>query len=390
MKVIDTAIGGDSIRRQAQPFPQRMGCAVHVGANFSHRWLCYEASDNLRRPGHQHWIKCPYSNPSALTHPDIASYLEDSRITGIVYQATWRALETSQGVYDFSKITAALDRCAVLGKRMIVRVVCKVYTQDITDPGSAIPLPAKLGVPDYIAADNGVYGGTAFRGGIYPVYLGGTGVGWGAQFETAAVLTRWRALVTAAGAAFGNHSAFDGWIGPDESARSSFNGSSLPAGHSFATISGANRAVYQHDAATFGAAKCWPCVNYVDSEKSLATANDDTVGEMQWAAQQGYNVAFSDIYRMPDEATAFMQPVYWTDARTSLAQGRRVLSHVDLLSLDANDAGLPRRMFDCAIQSYRLGSDITAWHYFVSNSTDRAAYWAAQQAAMDATTAFRT
>lgn len=391
MKVVNTTLGGDGNRRPASgDFPKNVSVALSLGANFSHRWLCYDSADNLRRPGHQHWIKAPYFNCFSLTHSDIASYLEDPRISGIVYLATWRVLETSQGVYDFAKVIAALDRCAVLGKKMIVRVVAKVYYGNITDPGGAIPVPGNLNIPDYLLSDSATYGGTAFRGGVYPVYLGGSGVGWGAQFETTAVLNRWKALVTAAGAAFGNHAAFAGWTGPDESTRSAWNGSSLPSGLSFATVSGANRAIYQHDAATFGAAKCWPCMNYIDSEKSLAIANDDTAAELIWAVQQGYNLALSDTYPMPETATVFMQPAYWADYRASMAEGRKALTHVDLLSLGANDAGLPDRMRRCAVQTYRLGSDITAWHYFVSNATDRAAYWAAQQAAIDATLAFRT
>jgi hypothetical protein len=370
-------------------WPINTGTAINLGTNFSNQWLCYEPVDNLRMIDHEHWIKCPYFNPSSLTHSDVASYLEDPRISGIVYLATWRAIETSFGVYDFTKIIAALNRCAILGKKMIVRVVCKVYYGNITDPGGAIPLPANLNVPDYLPLDSATYGGTSFRGGIYPVYLSGTGVGWGAQFETSNVLDRWKALVTAAGAAFGNHSAFYGWAGPDESTRSSYNGTALPAGHSFATVSSANRLIYQHDAITFGASKCWPVINYIDSEKSLSVANVDTIAEQSWAAQQGYNIAFSDTYPMPETATIFMQPAYWNDIRAQMVTGRKVLSHVDLLSIGANDSGLSDRMKRCAIQTYRLGSDITAWHYFVSNSTDRAAYWAAQQAAIDATTEFR-
>src|SRR5690606_9598903 len=138
-----------------------------------------------------------------------------------------------------------------------------------------------------------------------------------------------------------------------------------------------------------GASLCYPCLNYIDSTASLATANDATIDEQIWAAEQGYNIAFSDIYPMPETATIFMQPVYWNDIRASMASGRKILSHVDLLSLGSNDSGLSARMMRCATQSYRLGSDITAWHYFVSDSADRAVYWAALQAAMDATTAYR-
>jgi hypothetical protein len=385
MRVIETSIAGDGVRKPVGAWPSNSGSAINLGTNFSNRWLCYEPSDNLRRAGHQHWIKGPYFNVSSLTHGDVASYLEDPRISGIVWLATWRALETSQGVYNFTAMLAALDRCSALGKQMIVRVVAKVYTGNITDSGAAIPLAANLSVPNYIPSDSGTYGGTANRGGIHAVYLGGAGVGWGAQFESAAVMVRWKALVTAAKAAIGNHAAFAGWIGPDESTRSAWTGSALPAGLTFATVSAANREIYQHDATTFGADKCYPCINYIDSTATISAANDATIAEQTWAAQQGYNIAFSDIYPIPDRATTFMQPVYWNDVRAQMANDRKIISHVDLLSVTPNDSDLSARMMRCATQSYRLGSDITAWHYFVSNSTDRSAYWAAQTAAMDAT-----
>lgn len=389
MRVLETATAGDGVVKPVGGWPSNGGCAINLGGNFSNRWLCYEPNDYLRRSGHQHWIKSPYNNVSSLTHADVASYLEDARISGIVWTVTWRALETSLGVYDFTKLTAALDRCAVLGKSLIVRVIAKVYTGNITDSGAAIPLAANLALPDYIPSNSGTYGGTSNRGGIYAVYLGGTGVGWGAQFENAAVMVRWKALVTAAKAAIGSHAAFAGWIGPDESTRSAWTGSALPAGLTFATVSAANREIYQHDATTFGADKCYPCVNYIDNTAALSSANDATIAEQTWAAQQGYNIAFSDVYPIPEAATVYMQPVYWNDVRASMTGGRKILSHVDLLSVTPNDSDLGARMLRNATQSYRLGSDITAWHYFTGNSTDRAAYWAAQKAAIDATQAYR-
>lgn len=390
MRVLETTLGGDGVRRQVGQFPTGMAQALNLGPNFSHRWLCYDEADSLRRAGHQHWIKYPYSSAmNPLTHVDIASYLEDPRISGIMYLVRWRLLETSFGTYNFAPVIAALNRCQALGKRMIVRVVCKVYDGNITDPGGAIPVSGNIAIPDYIPADSATYGGTAFRGGIYPVYIGGTGLGWGAQFENAAVMARWKALVTAAGAAFGNHPAFAGWTGPDESARSAWNGSSLPAGMTFATVSSANREIYQHDATTFGASKVWPCINYIDSTAALPAANDATIAEQTWAAQQGYNIAFSDTYPVPENSTVFMQPVYWNDIRSQMTAGRQVMATVDQLSLGADDADLPQRMIRCARQTYRLGADITVWHYFTSNASLRTAWWDAQRAAIDATTAYR-
>jgi len=383
MQVLETD-SVDGVRRPVGGWQAGAGTAINLGGNFSNRWLSYSLADNIRASGHENWIKSPYNN-SSLTHADSAAFFEDSRIRGVVWTVQWRTLETSLGVYSFTSALAALNRAAALGKKVIVRVVAKTYSGNILDSDAAIPLAANLGVPNYIPSDSGTYGGTSNRGGLYPVYLGGVGVGWGAQFETAAVRDRWTALVTAAQAAIGSHAAFAGWIGPDESARSSYNGASLATGHSFETVSTANRDIYAHDIATFGVSRCWPCINYVDSEKSLATANNDTIAEQTWTAQQGVNIAHSDTYPMPETASVFMQPVYWSNVRSSMTSGRKILTHVDLLSLGENDSGLSDRMLRCARQTYRLGSDITAWHYFVADSVIRAAYWAAQTAAMDAT-----
>ncbi len=388
MRVLDTAVGGDSVRRVVGGWPAvAVEHAINVGSAFNDRWLIYERGDNKRVSGHQHWLFAPFDDCSLTANADVKSYIEDPRISGIVYRTTWRSLETSSGVYNFddaglftSNIVSALDRCQVLGKKLIVRCMAKVYTGNITDGAGAIPLPANLNVPDYIPADSATYGGTAFRGGIYPVYISATGVGWGAQFETTAVLNRWKALVTAACARFGSHPAFAGWIGPDESTRSCYNGSGYPAGLTFATTSAANRLIYAHDIATWGASKCWPVFNYVEGGTV-----DEQITEHRWIGQQAANVAFSDIFRMPEQASTLMQPAYWSAIANYLQPGRQILSHVDLLSMGANDSGLTARMIANARQSYRLGSNITAWYPYGVSVGGNAAYWAAIQAAIDAT-----
>lgn len=376
MRVIESETVGGAVR-PVGGYPADNVTALYLGSNFSNRFLCYSESDSRRRPGHEHWILAPYRN-SYVLHADVDPYLTSEQIAGIVWTVTWRTLEPTQGNYDWTLLNHALNRCQALGKRCIVRVFAKTYSGGFSDPAGAIPAAGNLAVPDYIASDNATYGGAAYRGGIYPVYLSGSAVGWGAMFERAAVMARWKALVTAAKANIGGHPAFAGWIGPDESTRSAWNGSSLPAEISFATVAAANREIYAHDIATFGVDRCWPCINYIDNTATPATANDQTIAEQAWAAQQGCNVAYSDTFPMPETANAFMQPVYWSDIRASMAPGRQILVHVDRLSLGANDTGLTSRMYRCAVQTYRLDADITAWAYWSSNSTDREAYWAAQ------------
>lgn len=359
-------------------YPQDNTTALYLGANFSNRFLCYTESDARRRTEHEHWIMAPYRDSWVLHPTEVDPYLTSDQIRGIVWTATWRALEPTEGGYDWTQLIRTLDRCQELGKRAIIRVFAKTYSGGFSDPAGAIPSSGNLPVPDYIPSNPATYGGAAYRGGIYPVYLGGSPVGWGALFERAAVMMRWKALVTAAAAAIGNHPAFAGWIGPDESTRSAWNGSGLPAEISFATVSAANREIYQHDIATWGSGKCWPCINYIDNLATPAVANDQTIAEQVWAAQQGANIAYSDTFPMPETANAFMQPVYWSDIRASMVAGRQILVHIDGLSLGANDAGLTNRMYRCALQTYRLGADITAWAYHSSNPADRAVYWAAQ------------
>lgn len=383
MQVIESeVVGGD--RKPVGGFPSENSMALFVGSNFSNRFLCYEESDNQKRAGHENWILAPYRSSNVLSS-DVLPYLENEQISGIVWTVLWRTLEPTEGSYSWTLLDSLLSKCQELGKKCIVRVFAKTYSGGFSDPAGAIPVAGNMAVPDYIASDNATYGGAAFRGGIYPVYLSGSPVGWGAQFENTAVLNRWKALVSAARARIGGNEAFHGWIGPDESTRSAWTGSALPSGISFATVSAANREIYEHDLSEFGAAKCWPCINYIDNTATPATANDQTIAEQVWAAQQGLNVAYSDTFPMPDTANAFMQPVYWSDVRASMASGRKILVHVDGLSLGANDSGLTSRMYRCAIQTYRLGADITAWAYWSSNSTDRAAYWAAQLEAMSST-----
>lgn len=354
-----------------------------MGANQSNRWLCYTEYDNLRRAAHQHWYVTTYDNAS-LTNPAETLYLLDSRIQGVVWRCNWAAFEASLGVYDFLTLTSALQRASLAGKQLVARLWCKTY-YGYDNPGGTIP--TYLNIPAYIATDNATYGGAAFRGGIYPVYLSGAASGWGPFFETPAVMTRMKALLTAMAAAVQAspyYSAFAGISAPDESTRSAYNGSGLPAPITEAATTQANKDIYTHCASVFGADKVWPVINYVDSENSIATANVNTRALADWSVAQGYNFSFSDVFRIPSQV-ASSQPVYWMN-RPAVATGRKVMVTIDQLSHGADDAGLTAREIENAQQSYRLGADITAWFPYPAGGAN---YWTAIKAAIDATTAFR-
>lgn len=372
-----TTVGG--VLRPASTFPDEMECCIFNGQQY----LCYSNADRFRKAGHEHWMMAPFKNASLL-NAEVAPVIEDARISGIVWTTDWRTLETSLGVYSFSSMLTQLNRCLALGKRMIVRVIAKTYSGAYTDPGAANPTP--LALPDYIVNDNATYGGAQYRGGIYKVYLSGSPVGWGAQFEADAVRTRWKALVSAAATAIGSHAAFAGWIGPDESARSSWTGSALPTGITQAAVIAANQDIWANDAVLFGTAKVWPNINYIDSTETIAASNQATIDLQAWCAAQSMNIALSDTYLVPGSVTQYLQPVYFSTPRADLAAERKHLVHIDLLSLGANDAGLGQRMIDLARQSYRLvGAGITAWNPYVASAGGNAAYWTAMQAAIDAT-----
>jgi len=372
-----TTVGG--VLRPTATFPDEMECCIFNGQQY----LCYSNADRFREAGHEHWMMAPFKNASLL-NAEVAPVIEDARISGVVWTTDWRTLETSMGTYNFTSMLTQLARCQALGKRMIVRVLAKTYSGAYTDPGGANP--TTLALPDYIVDDHATYGGSANRGGIYKVYLSGSPVGWGAHFETEAVRTRWKALVSAAEIAIDGASAFAGWAGPDESTRSAWTGSGLPAGITQAAVIASNQDLWAHDAETFGASKVWPVVNYVDSLESITASNQAAIDLQAWCATQGMNVALSDVYLVPGSVTQFLQPVYFSTPRSDLAAGGKHLVHIDLLSLGANDAGLGQRMIDLARQSYRLvGAGITAWNPYVASAGGSAAYWTAMQAAIDAT-----
>lgn len=347
------------------------------------KYISYNAEDELPNVGHENWLLAPYRGASMGAGSETLPLMEDVRIKGIVWTTDWRTLETSEGVYNFAPTLRALDQALSLGKKLIVRVYAKTYSGAFTDPAAANP--TTLLVPDYIVDNPAVYGGAAYRGGIYKVYSGGVAVGWGPVFETAAVRARWKALVTAAGAAIGSHAAFAGWMGPDESTRSAYTGSGLPAEINQAAVIAANQDIWTHDISVFGSIKVWPVINYIDSTETIAVSNQATIDLQTWVATQGMNIAVSDTYRVPEKVTRYLQPVYYSLPRNDLAANRKTLVHVDLLSLGANDAGLTERMIETARQAHRLGADITVWNPYPVSAGGHANYFVAQKVGMDAT-----
>lgn len=355
-------------------------------------YVSYTYNERLRKQGHQHWMMAPYKN-AYLFNANIAPIIEDSRISGIVWLTDWRSLETSKDTYSWTSLDSALNRCAALGKKLIIRCIAKTYSGTVTDTGSAVVTP--LAVPDYIATDPATYGGVMYKSGLYPVYISAVQVGWGAFLENDAVRARWKLLVEAIYAHAGSHAAFAGWIGPDESTRSAYTGSGLPAGMTSTTIVAANKDMWTHDMALFGASKMWPVVNYIDSTDTISVSNQTAVDMQTWCINQGMNISVSDTYVLDKNSgafklTQFLQPVYYSTPRPDIATERKHLVHVDLLSLGANDGTLGQRMIDTAIQTYRLGADITAWNPYTADAGGNAAYWTAMQAAIDATTAYRS
>jgi len=345
-------------------------------------FLSYAWKDSQRPSGHQHWMLAPFKTASLL-NSEIAPIIEDARISGVIWTMDWRQAETSFGIYNFTSLINQLNRCSVLGKKLILRMFCKTYSGSFTDPVGA--LPTTLAIPDYIPLNHSTYGGTAFRGGIYPVYLSGTAVGWGPMLENDAVRSRWRLMVEAIKSAVGNHPAFAGFIGPDESARSAWTGSALPVGMTSSSVIAANKDMWSHAAAHFGYDKTWPVVNYIDGTESTSINIQNVIDTQSWVSASGMNVALSDTYLVPSKVTQFLQPVYYSTPRKDMSPGRKTLVHIDLLSLGAVDAGLNQRMIDLAKQTYRLGADITAWNPYTVGGGGSASYWTAMQAAIDAT-----
>jgi hypothetical protein len=100
---------------------------------------------------------------------------------GLVKRYTWRRLEPTQGVYDFSMIQADLQWAQGYGQQLIVMIEDKTFVQEN---------PA----PDYLASIS-----AANRAGGFSM------VRWDPAYTS-----RWKALVAAMGARFDSHPNFEG------------------------------------------------------------------------------------------------------------------------------------------------------------------------------------
>lgn len=334
-----------------------------VTVNTTLDFLSYNAEDNLRRPGHRHFILAPWLN--AYLGPDgpLSAMLTDERISGVVFTTSWETLEPQRGVYKLGVIVNAVQRCRALGKRLILRIFAKNYY-----------LGASPALPGYIRA---------MIGATYPVYLNGCAVGIGAMFENDLVRDRWSKLISRLASRFASIGTVIGIVAPDESARSAWNGFDLPTGMVSGSVMSVNEAMWQQQAALFGARRTMPCVNFVDGYESQAGANANARALQTAMIASGMSIAVSDTFALPEAMSQYLQPVYFQMPPPGMTSTGNVLVHVDDLSLGAIDDTLDARMQANAIQTYRLGATITAW-------SAQADYWPAMQRAIDATLAFRT
>lgn len=334
-------------------------CVVNTTLDF----LSYNAADSLRLPGHRHFILAPWLNAYLGPGGPLDPMLSDERISGVVFTTDWATLEPRQGVYMAGPLASAIRRCRALHKKLVLRVFAKDYYV-----GAPPALPAYIrGIP----------------GATYPVFLNGRAVGTGAMFENVQVRDQWALLIAWLASRFASVDLLVAIIAPDESARSAWNGAALPPGMDSSSIGDANRTMWLQQAALFGASRTMPCVNFVDGYESQAMANANARLHQSWAIACGMSVAVSDTFALPAAMSQYLQPVYFQMPPPSMASGTNVLVHVDGMSLGAVDDTLDACMQANAIQTYRLGATITAW-------SAQAAYWPAQQKAIDATLAFRT
>ena len=121
---------------------------------------------------------------SADELPGAAALVGRSDIGGVQIVFNWRALEPSEGIYDFSGIKAALAQTKALNKGLFIQIQDRFFTVEARN------------VPDYLLTDQ-VYGGglvaqTDNAGEAQPV-----GFGWVAMQWNKAVQARYQALLAA-------------------------------------------------------------------------------------------------------------------------------------------------------------------------------------------------
>ncbi|WP_298232850.1 hypothetical protein [uncultured Azohydromonas sp.] len=122
------------------------------------------------------------------------------QVKGLLLRYNWSQLETSKGVYDFSKIDRDLAAVSAQGKRLFVMVGTKVFTAG----GRA--------VPNYLRT-------AEYEGGAYKIRIGARETlgsndryGENAALHNAKVRNRLIALTKALGTRYNRHNAFEGVI----------------------------------------------------------------------------------------------------------------------------------------------------------------------------------
>lgn len=283
-----------------------------------------------------------------------AAYFADAlaSMDGVVYKIRWKDIESSLGVYSAANLDAAVSYVAARGKKLILRLWWKSYT-DANDPPLAPP------IPNYIVSDHTTYGGVSGSGGMRKVYTLPTWAGWGAMLENAAVYARFTALIDWIGSRYGSDVAFEG-IGPDESIwGASFP---LPAGLTTQNVIDTNKALLQRMQQAAPEKEVFQFANYLDD------GTIDQVGDyISWGGDNGFSLGITDVLAVPQRAS-FMQHAYFNLP----VENRRTLVCAEELSYGANDGTLSSRMDDNYRTAAMLGADIVAW----SNTGGVAgAYW---------------
>ncbi|WP_108820486.1 hypothetical protein [Pseudovibrio sp. Alg231-02] len=136
---------------------------------------CPIAPDSIK-----HFVYFARDREAIEEHP----FLESSRFVGAQIMYPWRALETSEGTYDFSLIEADLAYLGSKGKRLFVQL------QDASFNPDYVP------VPDYILSDE--YSG----GAVYQFDDNNEPEGWVAKRWNSKVQERFAKLLQALGQAF--------------------------------------------------------------------------------------------------------------------------------------------------------------------------------------------
>ncbi|SOD42377.1 hypothetical protein [Nitrosovibrio sp. Nv4] len=270
---------------------------------------------------------------------------------GILYPCSWVAMETAEGVYDFSALTTTLNYAATYGKKVIVRIFTKTVS-------AAKPKP----LPAYILNDEVTYGGDATTGGLRINRFSA----WSPRLDNPNVMARYKALITAMAAAVGNHSALQG-IGPDESAWG-FGELWPVAGLTTGQIRDAHREMCLHIQSCFPGKEIYPFYNYCDGSEDA-----EVVAELNWSIGQGMYAGLSDTHRIPDMQSG-IPPV-----ATAFPMAAKTIMCVDYMSVGEDDSGVTERMLENARTTALRGADITVWLNWGGASGN---WWAAAKNAM--------